>query len=363
VCIDAETVDNSYSVAVPFTTRIHYVQTNGSLESALPQMVALCSGDYILRVDDDECIRGLWDRETVESLACLNDVSHFLLATRWLIPPGDVFITDEPWFPDLHVRLFRRDSRLIMYPEQIHEPMLVRGRGIVLWDRWIDHFCLVSNSRMERERKCEYYRQRRQDIDFSYFYLYEEQELKFLKADGEGLRSALRQNRLWSTPFAVSSCYNLGDIVDFRQGGNAGAFTLYGWSRPEPWGTWTEGYDAGLSLILQGPVDGALQLFARLTGFVSACHPIIRAQVEYGGRVIEEWSFETEEFVEKSVIIPVKEHHLSRMARKLVFRVVNPISPRTLGLSSDGRLLGLGFVSLRLQEKRISECAGVEVPK
>jgi len=127
VCIDTETTDDVYATAVPFTARIHYVQTKGSLELMLPYIVSLCSGEYVLRVDDDECIRGLWDRETVESHACLNDVSHFLLGTRWLIPPGDMFITDEPWFPDFHVRLFRRDDRLIIYPEQIHEPLLIRG--------------------------------------------------------------------------------------------------------------------------------------------------------------------------------------------------------------------------------------------
>jgi hypothetical protein len=354
VCIDAETIDNSYAVAVPFTTRIHYVQTNGSLESALPQMVALCSGDYVLRVDDDECIRGLWDRETVESLACLNDVSHFLLATRWLIPPGDVFITDEPWFPDLHVRLFRRDSRLITYPEQIHSPMLVRGLGIVLWDRWIDHLCLVSNSRMERERKCEYYRQLRPDKHLSQFYLYEEQEVKSLMADDEGFRSALRQNTLWNTPLAFSRSYSLGEDVDFRQGGNSEAFTLNGWSRPEQWGTWTEGYVAALYLLFQKPVEGSLELFSRLRAFVSNSHPILRAQVEYGGQVIEEWSFQTGEFVERSIIIPVK-HHGNRTTRKLVFRLVNPISPRTLEMSDDSRLLGLGFVTLRLQQRRMPE--------
>jgi hypothetical protein len=69
---------------------------------------------------------------TVESHACLNDVSHFLLGTRWLIPPSDMFITDEPWFPDWHVRLFRRDDRLIIYPEQIHEPLLIRARNSVM---------------------------------------------------------------------------------------------------------------------------------------------------------------------------------------------------------------------------------------
>jgi len=199
VCIDTETTGDAYAIAVPFTARIHYVQTKGGLELMLPHIVSLCSGDYVLRIDDDECIRGRWDRETVESLACVNDVSHFLLATRWLIPPGDAFITDEPWFPDLHVRLFRRDSRLIIYPEQIYEPLLMRGRGIVLSDRWIDHFCLVDNSRMERERKCQFYRLRRPDEDLSQYYLYEERDVKSMRADNEGFRSAVRQSRLWNS--------------------------------------------------------------------------------------------------------------------------------------------------------------------
>lgn len=116
VYIDTETTDDSYAVAIPFTTRIHYVQTKGSLELALPHLVSLCSGDYVLRVDDDEYIPGAMGQRNC-GVVRLNDVSHFLLATRWLIPPGDMFIADEPWFPDLHVRLFRRDRRLIIYPD------------------------------------------------------------------------------------------------------------------------------------------------------------------------------------------------------------------------------------------------------
>src|SRR5262249_25416500 len=52
VCIDDATTDRSYGVTVPFTKQIHYVKTNGNVESALSRMVSLCSGDYILRVDD-----------------------------------------------------------------------------------------------------------------------------------------------------------------------------------------------------------------------------------------------------------------------------------------------------------------------
>jgi hypothetical protein len=198
VCIDDTTTDDSYSAAVPFTKQIHYVKTNGNVESALSKMVSLCSGDYILRVDDDECIRGAWDTETIESLVRLNDISHFLLPRCWLIPPGDVFIADDPWFPDLHPRLFVNDPRRIRYPTQIHDHMLIEGRGIVLWGCWIDHLNLVTKSRIERERKCEEYRRLRPDHDLSYFYFYEEQDMtKIQIANKHGVRSALRQSSLW----------------------------------------------------------------------------------------------------------------------------------------------------------------------
>jgi hypothetical protein len=85
---------------------------------------------------------------------------------------------------------------------------------------------------------------------------------------------------------------------------------------------------------------------------------LIRAQVEYAGQVIEQWSFETGEFVDKSIVIPLEEHQGIRTAGRLVFRVVNPTAPLSLDMSADSRLLGLGFVTLRLEERSFVKCAG-----
>jgi MMP 1-O-methyltransferase len=347
VCIDSETTDQSYDAALPFTQQIEIVKTKGNLESALPQMASFCSGNYILRIDDDERIRGVWDKRAFEALTCLNDATHFFLPRRWLIPPGNLFIASEPWFPDLQMRLFRNDSRLISWPTRVHDDTRVKGRHIVFWDRWIDHLNLQT-SRIERERKCERYRTLRPDHDLSHFYLYEEQNFETLSVDEEGFRTALEKAVCRKSVSTVGKLrYLPGQWVDFRDCGNSSHFTLGGWSHNEAWGTWTEGFEAEICLALERTLEGAAVFSAVVRAFVNTRHPVVRAQVEYRGQVLAEWIFDGSESSERSIPIPVGAMK-NDTAPKFCFRILNPASPSELGLSSDQRLLGLGFVSLRL---------------
>jgi len=54
VCVDADTTDNTLSVARNFTRNVHVVKTAGHIESVMAKISALCSCDFVLRIDDDE---------------------------------------------------------------------------------------------------------------------------------------------------------------------------------------------------------------------------------------------------------------------------------------------------------------------
>jgi len=321
-------------------------------------MVSLCSGQFVLRLDDDECLGGEWGR-SLPALADLNDLTHFLTPCRWIVPPGDHFIASDPWFSDFHLRLFRNEPDLIVWPDQIHEPMGVRGRGLILLDQWIDHYVLVDRSRPEREAKCRYYQSVRPAKHLSDRYLWEDQQVQLLPADAEGYAAAVERAVPNRTRAEIRSPrpYDPGSEIRFDADGNAGEYKLKGWSVPEPWGTWTDGYRAELSFSLQGNILGTATLTVEAGAYVRPGHPCLRVLVVCGCSVTGEWAIDTPEIVRRTLRFSDSMIARSDNNLRVAFHIVNPASPQELGESDDGRLLGLGFRSVRLtsEEKEKQE--------
>ncbi len=118
VCVDTATADDSVEVARAFTPHVH-IAPPGYPESPgkFGQAIALCEGDFVLRMDDDERIGGNWDRGSFELLVRFNDLTHFWIPRRWIVPPGDQFIASPPWSTDLGLRVFLNDPRILVVPE------------------------------------------------------------------------------------------------------------------------------------------------------------------------------------------------------------------------------------------------------
>jgi len=348
VCLDRDAPDGSRDAALAFTRHVYDIESQGYFESAQPLLAAHCSAEYLLRLDDDECLAGSWTRGGFDGLARMNSLTHVLLFRRWIIPPGDLFIFSRPWFPDLQLRLFRNDPRLIVWPKQIHEHIKVSGRGIVMTDRFIDHWDLVVSSRPEREKKCERYRSIRPERHLSYCYLYEDEKIQVLRLDQDEFRSAvLASAKAVSGPGLGPAVYDPGHLVDFRSGGNSDNYAFQGWCAQEPWGRWTEGAEACVYFLLEEPFKAGAVLTASVGAFVTPLHPTVRVEVECNGRPVAVWTLDRHECVEKSAVIRPgiidKDRTLS-----FCFHIYHPASPYGLGLSTDRRLLGLGFTTLRV---------------
>ena len=348
VCVDRDTTDATVEIARRFTSRVYSIETGGNIESVLPKMASFCSADYILNIDDDEVLGGNWDRCQLEALLRFNDITSLAVPRRWLVPPGDLFIANEPWFPNCKLCLFRNDPNLIQWPALIHEQVIVQGRGIVLFDRWIDHFDLILKSRPERERKCAYYRRVRPEKHCSDFYLYEEQGLQFLPATDAGFLAAVegfiaaseRQAREAPAP------YRLGTEVRFEAGGNSSGYTSTGWSAAEECGTWTNGHAAELRIPLAQPLDRPALLTFEAGAYLNAAHPSLRVRVTCEGDPIGEWLVETAEPLARSLTIPGS--GIARQQLILTLHVDNPASPAEFGESNDQRPLGLRVLKLRI---------------
>jgi hypothetical protein len=346
VCLDRDAPSGSREAALPYTKDVYDIESRGFLESALKLLASHCSGEYVLRVDDDECLGGVWRRDAFDGLALTNLITHFWLPRRWIIYPGDLFLSNYPWFPDLQLRIFRNDPRLISWPRQPHEHMKVKGRGMVLADRCIDHWVLVTESRRDREQKCERYRSINPEKDLSHFYLYEDHESRMLKADQKGLHSAILASAT-SILKPKPAIYNPGQALDFRSGGNSDVYVSIGWSQPEPWGTWTDGAEAHICLVLEEPFRAGAKLHAMVSAFVSPSHPVLRVEVECDSRLVAVWVMDQPEAAERSAIVPPGMIDEKRVVQ-FCFRMFHPASPDELGHSNDRRLLGLGFIELRI---------------
>jgi hypothetical protein len=93
------------------------------VERTLPWLYAQCSGDWILRLDDDEVpSQALLDG--LRELAA-DDVTHVWLPRRWL--HGDGYLDAYPWVPDFQLRLTVNDPRLVRFPGVTHVPLEVAG--------------------------------------------------------------------------------------------------------------------------------------------------------------------------------------------------------------------------------------------
>jgi SAM-dependent methyltransferase len=349
VCVDRESTDDTVAVARRYTPHVHLIETGGMLETALPAMAAHCTAEYVLRLDDDETLGGNWDPFSLEALLRSNGFTHLILPRLWLIPPGDRFISTPPWFPDYQIRFFRNDPDLIRWSPVLHEPMEMKGRGLFLFDRWIEHHDLVIHSRPERERKAQRYRRIRPEKHLSHLYLYEEQQLDLLPATPEGYAQAVsaylarREGHTASPVF-----YEAGTEIRFEAGGNSTDYTRAGWGEPESWGRWTNGFRAEMVLPLAQPLEGSALLAVESMAFVRDWHPLLHVRVECNREMVGEWAIDAGAFTRRTMTLPSSALAAKRELR-LVFHVDNPASPGDFGeFGPDPRLLGLGFHVLRV---------------
>jgi hypothetical protein len=228
--------------------------------------------------------------------------------------------------------------------------MEMKGRGMTLFDRWIEHHDLLLKSRPEREHKARHYRSLRPEKHLSNLYLYEDREIELLPADQAGYTEALEiylsgRERHATQP---GTPYRAGAEIRFEAAGNSAEYTREGWSDPEDWGRWTNGYRAELRILPERPFEGPALLTVESVAYVRDWHPTLHVRVECNREALGGWSIETTEMLERTLPIPA-----SAVAGKrellIEFHLENPATPADSGdYGLDQRLLGLGLRQLRI---------------
>ena len=191
VGVDDASTDASEQVAAEFADIVvrvphqHYLGLDGNpahisaVELALPHF----TGDWILRVDHDETLGpGLSDKNHIQSLLSDRHTTHYWIPRRWVIPPGDRFISSHPWHVDTQVRLYRNLPSIINFSKQVHCHTTLLGQARVLTHEWLLHWDLVWHSRAAREAKVKWC-EGLSTYSGADYYLYEEQEYETLPLD------------------------------------------------------------------------------------------------------------------------------------------------------------------------------------
>ena len=137
-----------------------------------------------------------------------------------------------------------------------------------------------------------------------------------------------------------------GWMVRFNAGSGAEIYRASGWSGAEPEFTWTEGTSAKLKLPLPDRA-AALMLRMKLGGLIHPPElPVQNVAVYANGQKIADW--QVKDPADFAAPIPFE---LTKNAENLEIelRIPEAASPQSLGMSYDGRLLGVRcyFVELR----------------
>jgi predicted O-methyltransferase YrrM len=157
VGVDRSSTDSTESICARYADKLFRLEPIGTSEVALAWLNDQCSGDWILRLDDDEQPSARF----VEALPHLmrdRNYTHYWLPRRWVI--GDErsrWIAEHPWWPDWQVRFFRNIPSLVRFPGQLHTDYEVQGAGGYFSEGSIYHYALVERNEQARREKVEQY--------------------------------------------------------------------------------------------------------------------------------------------------------------------------------------------------------------
>ena len=119
-------------------------------------------------------------------------------------------------------------------------------------------------------------------------------------------------------------------------------FLLDGWAPyGEAWGNWSEGGAASMLLPIPAGNPKSLKLQAR--AFVHEKQPKLDLEILINGLLQKKVSLT--EFESNRIDIPLPTSLSGQDYFKLDFKILNPASPRGLGVGEDDRKLGLGVIS------------------
>jgi hypothetical protein len=124
-----------------------------------------------------------------------------------------------------------------------------------------------------------------------------------------------------------------------------------GWSVPEWWGVWAVGQSATLRInrrnLAREPPIARLRL--QLTAFVAPQHPEQHVAIRVDGVEVQKLHFHYPNATELQANIPLNAIRLKGPGSITIeFLMPQAVSPASIGLSAETRVIGIGLKSLEL---------------
>jgi hypothetical protein len=155
VAVDDRVLDEAAAALGNAADVIVGIPFSPPVERSLGWLHARCSGDWILRIDDDE-VPSAALLDAIPSLIGQRAISHAFIPRRWLWQDVGSYLEAAPWSPDYQLRLVRNDPGLVWFPGVTHWPVEVLGGARYLSEP-IYHLDLLDRDRETRERKASDY--------------------------------------------------------------------------------------------------------------------------------------------------------------------------------------------------------------
>jgi hypothetical protein len=133
-----------------------------------------------------------------------------------------------------------------------------------------------------------------------------------------------------------------GQLIPFsKESGNADLFLLDSWGHAEDWGVWTIGESARILLPL--PENGANRIELEFNAFVGHGHPHQEIELSLADHILAQ-RFEKPFGNRVEITIPSSTKSVGYI--ELIIKIINPVSPASLGIVNDDRRLGVGLISV-----------------
>ncbi|MCB1158864.1 MAG: hypothetical protein KDK45_15295, partial [Leptospiraceae bacterium] len=148
--------------------------------------------------------------------------------------------------------------------------------------------------------------------------------------------------------------YNLSmnEKVLFNSKGSGQRYRFIGWSDPEHWGVWSNNDFSTLNFHLPEGIGDNVILSLESKAFINHLHPVLRVDVFMNNRFMQtlEYTISDNERIRK-IRIPKSFLYVKKKSpNRLRFNYNSPKSPAELGISADGRRLGMGLISLSIEK-------------
>lgn len=157
VAVDATSNDLTESICNEWADKVFRVESPGYVERALAWLNEQCTGDWILRLDDDE-LPSVGLIELLPGLMEDREMTHYRLMRRTVIGEGRTeWIAQRPWWPDWKLRLFRNIPSIVRIPGRLHSGYEVQGGSRFLYKGSIYHYDFVYHDERHRREKVRQY--------------------------------------------------------------------------------------------------------------------------------------------------------------------------------------------------------------